>query len=409
MKIYKKNYLESLLPREPYLSKIQNVEIIISPFINHGNKFRYIDFENPINAHQFKPKYYLNSNNSLICYCATITIAKHVQKAWNLYSINFKPLKTKIKMNKKYLKTNTYDLYSPLIDILLVNKPIHERVIMGKIESINAFLKMLIIKNDLNFSIPKLKNLYIELEKHRLKHNLLTVQNSQIFTDYLGKKNYEKLKLYFNINTTNSIWVGNYLGIENVTYKNKKFTIINLPWGQDLAFAITKKLLIKSKKIRKFIIVGGAGSVEDNLNVDDILIANSVQNEEGEKIEFNNQFLRILPTGKNITSPTGLFSKKIGGGRFLCVNSSLGHKKNFSQTNKNNGIKGFDMESYGILKAIKETKPKTKIFMIHYIMDLPLKGLELGATYYNKNFLNKLLSNFNRGKYFCFDFIFELI
>jgi len=407
MKIYKKLYLESLLPKEPYLSKIESVEIVISPFVNNGGKFQYVDFENPVNAHQFKPNYYLNSNNTLTCYCATITVAKHVQKAWKIYSKNFKPLKTKIKINNDYGSLNTtYDLYSPYIDVLLKNNPIHENVIIGRIDSINAFLKMLYIKNELGIDQFDLKRLYIRLEQHRLKHNLLSIHNSQIFKNFLGNNNFRKLESNFKLNTMR---LGRYLETENIIYKNKGVTLVNLPWGQDLAFTLTKKLLTKNNKIKKIMIVGGVGSVADYVDIDDIFLATSTQDEKGNKIEFQNEFLGILPAGKKLISPSRLFSKRVCKGKLLCVNSSLGHKDDFSQIAKDKGISGFDMESYGILKAIKEVGVKTKIYMIHYIMDLPLKGLGLGATYYNKEFLKRLLSNFNRGKYFCFDWVLEQV
>lgn len=403
MKRHKKFYLESLLPEKPYLSSLKNVEIVVSPLVDIDKKLPYIRFKSPVNTHLFKPSYYLNSDNTAVCFCATITVAKHIQKAWKIYSENFKPLRAEIKINGNYSKFKTDVLYSAPIGKLLDKKSIHETVVVGRIDSINAFLKMLYIKNNLKLNMPGLKKLFIELELHRLKHHLLTIHNSQIFEKYLGKATFEKLESDFKMDTRRE---GKYLGIENTNYKGRNFTIIDLPWGQDLSYVITKKLLNLNKDIRKIFVIGGVGCVSDGIEVDDIFLPNSTQDERGNEIKFQNEFLDTFTDDSvTYTSPSGLFSKKVVKGRLLCVNSSLGHKKNFSHKAKERGISGFDMESYGILRAVKTTKSNIKIYMIHYIMDLPLKGLGLGATYYNRNFLKNLLSNFNRGKYFCFDYV----
>ena len=408
MRKHKKFYLESLLPEEPYLSSLKQVKLVISPEAC-GKKVHPLNFENPINTHLFKPTYYFDSDNTTICYCATLTVAQHVRKAWEIYAQNFKPLKIRVKIQKEknHKPPATQSLYSKYIQKLLKKAKIQENIIIGKIDSLNAFLKMLFLKNEIEISQDKFKRLFIELEMHRLRHHLLTLHNFQIFENYLDKKNLKKLESLFS---PKIIWVGKYLGIENIKYKGKKITILNLPWGQDLAYAITKQLVARGKNIKKIFVVGGVGCVSDGVEIDDIFAASSTQDENGNVITFENEFRKTFDKdGERYHSPSRMFAKKIVWGKLLCVNSSLGHEENFSQKSKAKGISAFDMESYGIVKAIKENKSKAKIFMIHYIMDLPLKGLGLGATYYNKEFLTKLFSNFNRGKYFCFDHIFEHI
>ena len=403
-------YLESLLPKEPHLSKTKRVNVIISPTKDdHEGNFR-LDYENPVNAHLFKPIYFEDGANSLVCYCATITVAQHVKMAWEIYSGIYKLCCASVEIIEKASNgLLTEKVYYEHIKNMFVNHLIHKNIIIGRIDSINAFPKMLFIKEGLKVGQLKLERLFIELELHRLNNHLITVHNANIFEKHLDKISIEKIDTALLLSTT---WVGKYLAIENIEFKGKKITIINLPWGQDLAYSITKQLLQKNNHVKKIAVVGGIGSLSEdkNIAIDDIFMANSTRDEKNNQIDFKNEFGTVFKkNNKEYISPSEMFIKNVISGRLLCVDSSLGHQKDFSRSAKKSGIDAFDMESYGVMKAVKETKSKVKIYMLHYIMDLPLKGLGLSATYYNKEFLNTLLSSFNRGKYFCFDYILEHI
>lgn len=404
-------YLESLLPKEPHISTVKKVRIIVSPTKDdHEGNFR-LDYENPVNAHLFKPIYFEDTDDSSVCYCATITVAQHVKKAWEIYTDIYKTIKAVVEIATKEDEEplTTDEVYFNHIENMLQNHRIHDKVIIGRIDSINAFLRMLFIKEDLKVDQLKLEKLFVELELHRLNNHLISVHNVNVFEKHLDKLSIERIDLGLSLSTT---WVGKYLAIENIEFKGKKITIINLPWGQDLAYSITKQLLNKNKHIKNIAVIGGIGSLseDDKIQIDDIFIAKSTSDERNNQIDFKNELENLFSEeGHVYTSPSGMFTKKVISGRLLCVDSSLGHPHGFSRHSKDKGIEAFDMESYGIMKAIKETKSKAKIYMLHYIMDLPLKGLDLSATYYNREFLNILLSDFNRGKYFCFDYILENI
>lgn len=402
MNKYKLLYLKSLLPEEKHLQKLSSVEIIVSPYspIISGNQL-ICGFSNPINTHLYKPVYVSFPKGRIVCYCATVTVAKHIQKAWEEYlKVDFESKKP----TNNY--QHTFNLYEGLVDNLFNSVDIRDNVVLGRIDSFIAFLKLIYLKHTLSVSLDTIRALFIELEMHRLRHHLLSVHNDEIFSKFLSREHCDKLA---QLNLDHQKWQGRYLSIQNVSFLGKKFTLVNLPWGQDLAYLLVSKLLKRRKSIKKLFLVGGVGCFDSRVNIDDIFIANTVVNESGNRLTFTNGFTNKLNEVCN--SPSSLFTKRAVGGELLCVDSSLGHKETFSKNVARLGITAVDMESYGVVKALKEmgTSNAPFLYMIHYIMDLPLKGLGLGATYYNREFLEKLFSDFNRGKYFCFDWILNEI
>lgn len=394
---YTSLYLESFIPDFKTLKKVKSIKIKISNNIN--KKFTFIKNKNSVNAHLFKPYYVLKENN-IICYCATKIIAKQVIKAWNEYFIFSK----KINFLKKthYFKPSTNVIYNNLSLHLLSKIPKNEDVVIAKIDSFHSFIRLYYLYNFLNISLNIIKKISTEIELGRLKNNLFYSNNQYIFKKHLTKSDFLKMNTSVRIKNFKK---GRYIIAADVTFINKKMTLVNLPWGWDLSYVLTKNLLKTNKNIKRLYVVGGVASLIKGSRVDDIFLPTSTTNTT--KLNFNNNFLNNFKQGRNELSPSKLFKKRVFSGNLYCVDSSIGHEDDFVENCIANDVQGFDMESYGIIKAISNIN--VNIFFINYIMDLPHQNLCLGATYYYKPFLKKLFSRFNRGKYFCFDNVLNII
>lgn len=395
---YKLNYIYSLLPSFVVLEKIRRVHISITPELMAPDNSLEVGHANSINVHLFKPRYYKDqaTPDEIECQVATLSVAKHVAKAWEIYSIYSKrKVEVNIDDSDEDMDAHTQRLYKTLADNLIKELDPSENIIFAKLDSVVGFLRMMELLYKHKLSKELVEKLFIELELHRIKHSLASIHQDYIYDQYLGSS--IKQKIYEDI-PLSPIHQGSFLLGQNFTTPTSNFTVINLPWGIDLAYVLGKAVLKGGP--RNISLIGGVGCVSDNVRVDDIFIAETLCDTTVGKIEIDNKF-----NGISTISPSGMFKKKMAQGLLCCVRSSLDHPPHFSHQARNNGIAAFDMESWGLLKAVGEFGGS--LSMIHYIMDLPLQGMGLGATYYNEEFLKKLLKSRNRGKYFCFETVLD--
>lgn len=390
---YKLNYIYSLLPSLTVLEGIQKVHICITSKLVVPDNSIEIGHANSINVHLFKPKYYSDQiiSNEIECQVATLAVAKHVAKAWEIYSVY---TKKKIEVNIDNLNvdvdTHTQRLYETLADNLVRELNPSQNVIFAKLDSVVGFLRMMELFYTHKLSKKLVEKLFVELELHRIKHSLASIHQDYIYNQYLSSN--IKQNIYKTI-PLDPICQGSFLLGQNFYTPTSNFTVINLPWGIDLAYVLGRAVLKGGAK--NIYLIGGVGCVSDNVGVDDIFIADRLRDSVTDGVEFNNEFNDVSPISSK------KFQKRVARGLLYCVRSSLDHQPHFSHKAKSDGIAAFDMESWGLLKATREFGGN--LSMIHYIMDLPLQGMGLGATYYNEKFLKKLLKSRNRGKYFCFE------
>lgn len=388
----KLNYIYSLLPAQEVLDSIKKIDIVITTDVD--GSLSHIRHRNPINNHQYKPIYIKSQKkNHLFCYVATPIIASHVYKGWQIYS-EVSGKKYKITLLPSVETDKIYSLHAKN---LIRKLGIKENIVFARLDSFIGFLRMKKLIEDYKVSKKNVDKLFIELELHRLKHGLLTIHYKDIYTRILGKKLFEKILKELPLDP---IYEGRYLWGQNIIYNDKEFTVINLPWGRDLAETIAKFLPLK--KIKNIYLIGGVGSIDENIEIDEIFVPTAVVDKENSRFIIKNKFEEL---NNNLIFKN--FSKRISKGVLCCIDSSLGSKSGSSKEAKANGISAFDMESVGFLKVVNEAD--INLFMIYYIMDLPLKGLGLSSTYYSRTFLKKLFSKPDRGKYFCFNAVINEI
>lgn len=379
-------YTGSLTPNWDRLKEINKIKFFvgyINPHINQGE----IKHQNQTNSHIFKPIFHNQENSrELHCHVLTKDILLHTLNgiAKTLYWLKAgNDIDIEIDFGQELFTDLTYDWN------------IYDNVVVGRKESLEIFIRLLWLLDNKIIDFGKFEEISLNLEAARLQP-----------TDNLKYDEYFKLADK-ELGLTEQSNVSLVAQSSNLKYLNKNITFVQLSWGQTMTNDLFSRLYEINPNITKIAMIGGAGyNGFDSVDIDDIFYPTSVisgNDSEGySKRVINNS---ALTEGKN-----ELFNnKKVTQGSMYSIIQRKGVISNYNLIKNNDGrIDAFDMEMDSICKIIAN-HPDTKFLAACYIMDLPAKKLDLGNTYYNFEFLTKLFSNFNRGKYFCMEKALQFI
>ncbi|MBD3362283.1 hypothetical protein GF362_01030 [Candidatus Dojkabacteria bacterium] len=383
----KLRYLNSLVPEYPILNKTKKIKIKQTYFKKspeNTEQYTYVNHQNNINPHLFKPKYYFNSNNSeLLIYCANQEVVAHTTRA--LATINsFMYLKDlEIELSKDEKDISKLDLGKTNSNLIICN-----------IQSFLNFLKIIYFYS-INLPEEKIQNYFTQKELSRLEaKNIQENLNHQ--TEIIDEKKYNFVDI-FNlefINTTSP-----YIHAVKISWGGTDLTVVQLVWGVTLAENLLK-LIVENNQVSRIGFVGGAGCIGDNpADIDDVFVLDNVlYGNDKDGYELKNIKNQIKYVDENIFFQ----NKKTVVGNLKTVVPELGSistTKHYKQSLDK--ISAFDMEFEGFHNALKGED--VKIAAIYYYMDKEDAGIELGDTYYYKPFLKKLFKDFNRGKYYCYE------
>lgn len=388
-------YFGSLTPSWDLLKEVKHINLIleIDRFNNNGN----LGHHNPVNSHLFKPKFeYERKSSHLYCYVASSEILAHTLKG--LYFADY--FSTKIDF-----QISTEDRRNRNIKEYIKNWVINDNIVICRIESFLLFLRILLLF-ELKVDIEDIQKFVVLTELSRV-----SVEVQDKLKAYV--KNME-LKYRFNLEEVFSDYysiepqetLSPYILATNVKIMNKSLTLVPLTWGYSLTFELLDSILNKNKKIKRLAVCGGVGYIgNEDVSVDDIFIPTKILTGDREK----GYKIKKVKNGINHNDALKLFSKRVSSGTIRSVRPTVNIFSNTSSLGSRiNEIDAFDMELESIIDVLKKY-PKISTGFIYYIMDKPNEGLGLGATYYNENFLKKLLSAYNRGKFYCFEKIISFI
>lgn len=389
-------YHSSLTPLLNVLKNITKLYFVVSIENHLPNKFfKRIANQNDINHHLFKPKYYqCDKSDEIYCYVPSNDVLIHTLRSIALLS-HFVNKKNDILINVNYKKL----CYSQLKK----DWYFHERLLISRVQSALSFFRLLWLANYSKVSWSEIKEISLIIEKSRI-YSSIRDYGRYVEQKYLNKYSlsFKQIDEYLKINTefTNS----EYLEIVNLVYSGIPITIIQLQWGCYLTESLLKIILNSRSKVKKIGIVGGVGYVGKNekTNIDDIFIPTSLITSSNE-LKFLNNLALTIKNNKYFNN------KNIHKGSLKTIRPRLGllsYKKSFLKEGESL-CDAVDMEKEAFMKLLDQKNIKWA--SMYYIMDTPLKGINLGDTYYNKQYLIKLFSNFNRGKYYCYEKIINFL
>lgn len=379
-------YTGSLTTNWDRLKEIKKIKFFVGYINPHINQVE-IKHQNQTNSHIFKPIFHSQENShELHCHVLTEDILLHTLNgiAKALYW-----LKAGNDIDIKI------DFGNELFSDLTNDWKVHDNVVIGRKESLEVFIRLLWLLDNKIIDFDKFKEISLNLEAARLQP-----------TDNLKYDEYFKLadKELGLIEQSNISLVAQ---SSNLKYLNKNITFVQLSWGQIMTNDLFSRLYEINPKIKKIAMIGGAGySGSDDVDIDDIFYPTSVVSGND-----SNGYSKMMIDNLALKEDSNkLFNnKKITSGSMYSIVQNKGVISNYNLIKNNNGIiNAFDMEMESICKIVTN-HPNTKFLAACYIMDLPAKKLDLGNTYYNLEFLTKLFSNFNRGKYFCMEKALQFI
>lgn len=395
----KYRYVFSLVPRLGFIRSAKKVEII-PDLLHGGGDFNYLPMQNDLNIHIFKPRYQMVSKDHIKCFVASNLVAHHVARGLEIICKAFDyNIFIDCPGGKNYIE-DTENAYSMQVEEWIKSISVNDNIIFCQIHSAMNFLKFITLFEVFKMDTGILNKLFKSIELRRLHNNLRWEDPLPLYERYLGKDIVETLNNDFPEKFN---MCGPYLSMTNVKFKNKSFTLFQLPWGNDLSYLLMKTLLKEKKSIKSISVIGGSAYTGNReIDVDDIFIPDAVSY-RGRKMFFNNFAL-------SQHTASSLYEKKIAfGGQVHSVDSSIsdnGGGFSLKSLCSRNNYSGFDMEAYGFISAISKNEYPIKVSYLLYVMDKPLENINLGDTYYCKNFLYDLFNSSNRGKNFCYNQIF---
>ncbi|MBU1020119.1 MAG: hypothetical protein KJ847_02810 [Firmicutes bacterium] len=379
-------YTGSLTPNWDRLRGIKKIKFFLG-YINLQIDQVEVKHQNQTNSHIFKPIFYSQENSrELHCHVLTKDILFHTLNgiAKALYWL-------KVDSDIEVEINFGTEMFSDLTNGWKIN----DSVIVGRKESLENFVRLLWLLDNKVIGLDKFKEISLSLEASRLQP-----------TDNLKYKEYIKLankELGLIEQSTVSLVAQS----SNIKYLNKNITLVQLSWGQTMTNDLFSRLYEINPNITKIAMIGGAGyNGSDAVDVDDIFYPTSVVSGND-----HNGYSKMMIENSALTeSANKLFNnKKVTSGSMYSIVQNKGVISNYNLIKNNGGkINAFDMEMDFICKIVAK-HPNTRFLAACYIMDLPAKKLDLGNTYYNLDFLTKLFSNFNRGKYFCMEKALQFI
>lgn len=167
--------------------------------------------------------------------------------------------------------------------------------------------------------------------------------------------------------------------------------VISRPWGRDMSYALCKRLVAIAHKRVYF--WGGAGFLEKDAKLEDLLIPTSVTSREG-TYEYSPNEMGDLVQARH--------------GKVYNVNSHLDESSDFLIDLVRQGFSAVEMELFGILKACDEAGDESPLAIL-YSMDTPLGHMGLMDTYYNPEKLGTIIARSPGAEDLCIAAIFDRI
>lgn len=382
-------YYGSLTPSVATMSKAKAFHYKIT-FDLPPAAAQQLQYENDVNVHLFKPRFYVDSSDTpeVQCIVPCPEVLAHSLRSIAAFTHS---------MGRKDIEITIADERRPYQE-LCKDWHISNNVVLCWRESFLKFLRVhWLLEQGVNPSY--VQELVCELE-NRLKEpdpEAMHRLTSRIQQEH--GVNLDDFEQTFNIRhqLTSSPCVASSI----FDYKGKEITLIQLSWGRDLSAEIAEAALAMNPNIQKIGSVGGVGyAKDDNLSLDDIFLPQGlVVSDEQNSFRTHDFKNHIFNTPEN----THFTGKNISNGYMKTVVPTIGVLSNTAAfKHKMDLITGFDMELEGF-RGVLDRHPEIRHASAHYIMDLPFRGLSLGDTYYYRPYLEKFFRTFNRGKYYCFE------
>lgn len=158
-----------------------------------------------------------------------------------------------------------------------------------------------------------------------------------------------------------------------LTVDGQQFTLLSRGWGRDMTYAMASRLLAHTSP-ESVLFTGGCGAVQPTLQLNDFVVPEAVRAPGEPPIEFDNAYAddpwveraigdaTVRGTSHNVDSPTDETVARM---------SSL----------REDDVQCVSMENYGIAKALRGTDVPFGVLL--FVMDCPLRGVDLGNTNYD--------------------------
>lgn len=381
-------YHASLVPSIRILKKIKAIDFKVTlkrPSKNHLNELIH---HNSVNTHIFKPKYFLHSEDKLVCYVSSQEVLAHTLRS--LAIISNKHLKKDIKVSITYYP----DRYMDYVQ----NDIIGSNVLIARVESLVNFLRMMWLIESRTISRRNIDGLFREIELGRLRKIDQEKLVQRLETKYLKKSGLSFCQIDKKLKLQRHKSKSPYIEFAKFELNGTPVSVIQLPWGHSMSVDMLKTITKNGNNIHKLAIVGGVGYLgKDKSKIDDIFVPKNLIVSDGK----NTSSLPITNAIFELPDQHYIFKKNMVSGNIFSVRPSFGEISYTKHVRDVEEIHAYDMEKEAILKMLNGSK--IRLASNYYIMDFPYTNLDLGGTYYSRKFLKRLFSKSNRGKYFCFE------
>lgn len=386
-------YHGSLIPNLKILREIKLIDFKVT-LKSPNKKYQEVLHNNSVNTHIFKPKYFQKTEEKLVCYVSSREVLAHTLRSLAFFSNQYE---------YNDIQITAVDLLDKYHDFL-GKWPIRENVLIARVESVINFLRMVWLIDKKIIKKRDINKLFKEIELSRLK-----IGNQPNVISGIEKKYLKQVVLSFavidkDLKLKRYKSKSPYIEMADLIVNGSPVSIVQLPWGYSMSVKMMKFLLNKNKEIKKVGIVGGIGYLgKEKVKIDDVFVPKNLIKISGHRpvpVIIENEILNLPETNY-------LFKKRLISGNIYSVRPRLGKLSYTKHVRGLGEIHAYDMEKEAILKLVKSSK--IKMASCYYVMDFPYTSQDLGGTYYSYEFLQKLFSKNNRGKYYCFERILHFL
>lgn len=152
-------------------------------------------------------------------------------------------------------------------------------------------------------------------------------------------------------------------------------TLLCRGWGRDMVYAMMSRLLSFTTP-ESVLFMGGCGAIHPELDLNDFVVPDTVEAPGEPKIHLDNAYLDDEWVRESIA---GTFVR----GTAYNVESPTDETIDYMVGLRKAGKRCVSMENYGVAKALKSTDIPFGILL--FVMDCPLRGVDLGSTNYDPN------------------------
>lgn len=167
---------------------------------------------------------------------------------------------------------------------------------------------------------------------------------------------------------TNGVFRGYRLDVNGRT-----LTLLCRGWGRDMTYAMTSRLLEHTTP-DSVLFMGGCGAVHPELELNEFVVPDAVDAPGEPEIAIDNAYLhdewvREVVDGRSLR------------GTAYNVNSPVDETTDYMLELREADKRCVSMENYGVAKALESTDVPFGVLL--FVMDCPLRGIDLGSTNYD--------------------------